>query len=53
MRGRQGEFDDMSAVIDLVQTVEELGIELKGDGGELRVSAPKGTLTDELVADLK
>ena len=43
----------MSAAIDLVQTVEELGIELKVDGGELRVSAPKGTLTDELVADLK
>ena len=43
----------MSAVIDLVQTVEELGIELKVDGGELRISAPKGTLTDELVAGLK
>ena len=43
----------MSAVIDLVQTVEKLGIELRVDGGELRISAPKGTLTDELLTELK
>ena len=39
-------------VVELLALLNKQGIALSAEGGELRISAPKGSLTDELRSQL-
>ena len=43
----------MSAATDVIREVDGLGIQLWVDGDNLRIRAPKGVVTPELLEDIK
>lgn len=43
----------MTAALDLIHRCQSAGIRLMADGDRLKVDAPKGTLTPDLLADLR